>query len=128
MNARGRQSLQTPPGELVAPPLRNCYKGTMAERPMHLQTNYSFSLNPRRERTSSEDAGETRRVETVVVALIPEYHQVKVRDGDGHLYALTRKTQGVDLVKLSVSNRFCSAVMGSTKLMRNCEPESAKRS
>lgn len=67
---------------------------------MHLRTNYSFSLNPRGERTSSDDAGETRRVETVVVALIPEYHQVKVRDGDGHLYALTRKTQGVDLAAL----------------------------
>jgi len=67
---------------------------------MYLQTNYAFSVNSRREQTGSEDAGETRRVSTVVVALIPEYHQVKVRDGDGHLYALTRKTQGVDLAAL----------------------------
>ena len=82
----------------------------MAERPMHLQTNYSFSLNPRRERAGSEDAGETRRVEAVVVALIPEYHQVKVRDGDGHLYALTRKTQGVDLASLHEGQRVVSMV------------------
>lgn len=82
----------------------------MAERPMHLQTNYSFSVNPRRQGTSSEDAGETRRVETVVVALIPEYRQVKVRDGDGHLYALTRKTQGVDLAALHEGQRIVCTV------------------
>jgi len=82
----------------------------MAERPMHFQTNYSVSLNPRRERTSSEDPGETRRVDTVVVALIPEYHQVKVRDGDGHLYALTRKTQGVDLATLYEGQRVVCTV------------------
>lgn len=72
---------------------------------MHLQTNLSFSVHPRREHTSSENAGETRRVETVVVALIPQFHQVKVRDGDGHLYALTRKTQGVDLAALHEGQR-----------------------
>ena len=82
----------------------------MAERPMHLQTNYEFSLNPRRERTGSKGAGGTRRVETVVVALIPEYHQVKVRDGDGHLYALTRKTQGVDLASLHEGQRVVCTV------------------
>lgn len=82
----------------------------MADRPMHLQTNYSFSLNPRRERTGSEDGGETRRVETVVVALIPEYHQVKVRDDDGHLYAITRKTQGVDLAALQEGQRVVCTV------------------
>lgn len=82
----------------------------MAERPMHLQMNYSFSLNPRRERTGSEDVGETRRVETVVVALIPEYHQVKVRDDDGRLYALTRKTQGVDLASLHEGQRVVCTV------------------
>ena len=82
----------------------------MAQRPMHLQTNYSFALNPRRGQTSPKDAGETRRVEAVVVALIPEYHQVKVRDGDGHLYALTRKTQGVDLAALHEGQRVVCTV------------------
>ena len=77
---------------------------------MHLQTNDSFSLSPRRQRTSSEDSVETRRVDTVVVALIPEYHQVKVRDGDGHLYALTRKTQGVDLAALHEGQRIVCTV------------------
>ena len=81
----------------------------MAERPMHLQLSYAFTLNPRRERTSS-DEGETRRVDTVVVALVPEYHQVKVRDGDGHLYALTRKTQGADLAALHEGQRVVCTV------------------
>jgi hypothetical protein len=40
----------------------------------------------------SEDDGGTRRIEKVVVALIAEYHQVKVRDADGHLSALTELT------------------------------------
>lgn len=85
----------------------------MAERPMHLQRRSAFLLNTRRERTGSEDAGETRRVDTVVVALIPEYHQVKVRDGDGHLYALTRKTQGVDLAALHEGQRVVCTVARS---------------
>lgn len=46
------------------------------------------------------EGGATRVVETVVVALIPEYHQVKVRDREGHLYALTSKTAGVALAAL----------------------------
>lgn len=82
----------------------------MVERPIHLQTNYAFSLNPRRKRTSADDEGETRRVEAVVVALIPEYHQVKVRDDNGHLYALTRKTQGVDLAALHEGQRVVCTV------------------
>ncbi len=82
----------------------------MAERPMHLQLSYAFSLNPRRESRGSQDEEGTRRVEAVVVALIPEYHQVKVRDGDGHLYALTRKTQGVDLASLHEGQRVVCTV------------------
>ena len=53
---------------------------------------------------------QTRSVEAVVVALIPEYQQVKVRDGDGHLYALTRKTQGVDLSALREGQRVVCTV------------------
>ena len=83
---------------------------------MHLQTDSPFSLNPRRERTGSNDEGDTRRVETIVVALIPEYHQVKVRDGDGHLYALTRRTQGIDLAALQEGQRVVCTV--TSKLPR----------
>jgi hypothetical protein len=53
---------------------------------------------------------ETRSVEAVVVALIPEYHQVKVRDDEGHLYALTRKTAGVELTKLREGQRLVCTV------------------
>lgn len=41
------------------------------------------------------DKGETHQVEATVIALIPEYRQVKVRDAEGHVYSLTRKTEGV---------------------------------
>ena len=67
----------------------------MAERPMNLQMNYAFSLPRRAEQSGGE---ETRKVETVVFALIPEFEQVKVRDDAGHVYALTPMTRGVDLV------------------------------
>jgi hypothetical protein len=55
-------------------------------------------------------ADQTRRVESIVVALIPEYHQVKVRDGEGHLYALTRETRGIDLTALHVGQRIVCTV------------------
>jgi hypothetical protein len=53
---------------------------------------------------------ETRRVEAVVVALIPEYHQVKIRDDEGHFYALTRQTPGVELAKLREGQRIVCTV------------------
>jgi hypothetical protein len=69
-------------------------------------------MYPPSDRIAPVDDGQTRHVETVVVALIPEYHQVKVRDGDGHLYALTRKTQGVDLAALHEGQRVVCMVTG----------------
>jgi len=77
----------------------------MPERPMHLQTDYLFSLPVRRDQSGSLGGDETRQVETVVFALIPEFDQVKVRDGEGHIYALTRRTQGVDLHALHEGQR-----------------------
>ena len=68
------------------------------------------SVNPGHERTSSEDAGDTLCIEAVVFALIPEYHQVIVQDDEGHQYALTRKTQGVDLAALQVGQRVVCTV------------------
>ena len=52
----------------------------------------------------------TRLIEAVVVALVPEYHQVMVRDDVGHLYALTRKTQGIDLAALREGQRVVCTV------------------
>ena len=68
------------------------------------------SVNPSHERTTSEGAGDTRCVEAAVVVLIPEYHQVIVRDDDGRQYALTRKTQGIDLAALRVGQRVVCTV------------------
>jgi hypothetical protein len=53
---------------------------------------------------------ETRRVEATVVALIPRYQQVKVRDKAGHVYALTRQTTGVDLSELREGQRVVCTV------------------
>lgn len=78
---------------------------------MHLPVGGDlFALDFGLARARAKEPVETRRVETVVVALIPEYHQVKVRDGDGHLYALTRKTQGVDLGALCEGQRVVCTV------------------
>jgi hypothetical protein len=66
-----------------------------------------------REQSCRDASDETRRVEAIVVALIPEYHQVKVRDADGHLYALTRGTPGVDLPALRVGQRINCVVTRS---------------
>jgi hypothetical protein len=70
----------------------------MAERSLSWPADSRVDLPvPRGDSHASGAREETRSVETVVVALIPEYHQVKVRDRDGHVYALTRKTAGVRL-------------------------------
>ena len=70
----------------------------------------AFAVNPNREHTGTEDTGKTRRVEAFVVAVVPEYHQVMVRDADGHLYSLTRKTRGIDLAALCEGQRVVCTV------------------
>jgi len=82
----------------------------MAERPMNLQMNYAFSLPRRIEQSGSLGGEETRKVETVVFALIPEFEQVKVRDDAGHIYALTPMTRGVDLLALHEGQRIVCTV------------------
>ena len=77
---------------------------------MHLQTGFYLNVPANREPAGSGDGEETRRVEATVVALIPEYHQVKVRDGEGHIYALTRKTAGVQLSELHEGQRVLCTI------------------
>lgn len=67
-------------------------------------------MNPNRESTGTGGAGETRRVEAVVVAVVLEFHHVKVRDADGHSFAFTRKTRGIDLVTLCEVQRVVCTV------------------
>ena len=76
---------------------------------MHLQTNDVFSLPLQPEQSGSQGGG-TRTVETVVFALIPEFHQVKVKDRDGYVYALIRKTRGIDLLALHEGQRIVCTV------------------
>lgn len=73
----------------------------MAQPPPTLQAN-SKSTGPHDAEASGSTGEETREVDTVVTALIPEFHQVQVRDREGHLYALTLKTRGVDLLTLDL--------------------------
>jgi hypothetical protein len=59
-----------------------------------------------------------RRVNTVVFALIPEFEQVKVKDDQGHVYALTRKTRGVDLRLLHEGQRVvCMVTPGPARVL-----------
>jgi hypothetical protein len=53
---------------------------------------------------------QTREVDAVVFALVPEYHQVKVRDPEGRVYALTPKTEGVRLADLREGQRVVCTV------------------
>jgi len=51
---------------------------------------------------------ETCDVQTVVVATIPEFGQVKVRDEQGHLYALTPSV--IDILSLKEGDRVLCTV------------------
>ena len=61
----------------------------------------------------------TREVETVVVAVIPEYNQVQVEDLLGHRYAITRKTQGIDMSTLREDQRVeCTVTVHLPRVLR----------
>lgn len=62
--------------------------------------NSQSDLGTASQRPSAQNSSETRQVDATVVAVIPEFHQAKVRDGNGHLYAITPRTCGVDLLSL----------------------------
>jgi hypothetical protein len=77
---------------------------------MHLQTSRVRSAPRRRDESGALRAGQTRTVDTVVFALIPEFEQAKVRDSEGHVYALTRETRGVDVGALHEGQRVVCTV------------------
>ena len=61
----------------------------------------------------------TREVETVVLAVIPEYHQVQVEDRLGHRYAINRRTQGIDMSTLREGQRVdCTVTVGLPRVLR----------
>ena len=47
-----------------------------------------------------------RTVKATVVAVLSDYRQVRVRTADGHQYAITEKTQGVDWNSLHEGQRI----------------------
>ena len=48
----------------------------------------------------------TRIIETTVFAVLDEFQQVRVRTADGHQYAITAKTPGVDWHTLREGQRI----------------------
>jgi hypothetical protein len=52
------------------------------------------------EATDSRSAEETVVLDAVVIALLPEFRQVKARSNAGHLLAITESTRGVHLASL----------------------------
>ncbi len=82
----------------------------MAQRSTHLQTSCLVSVPARSGESGSRGGDKARKVEAVVFALIPEFDQVKVRDGEGRVYALTRKTRGIDLLALHEGQRIVCTV------------------
>jgi hypothetical protein len=69
--------------------------------------------------TVASDVGETREVETRVVAILPEYHQAQLRSTDGFLYALTERTPGVRLSSLREGQRIrCTVTLRLPRVLR----------
>ena len=77
---------------------------------MNIGMKSTFTRPQCSERSESVGGEETREVETVVFALIPEFEQVKVRDDAGHVYALTPMTRGLDLLALHEGQRIVCTV------------------
>jgi hypothetical protein len=53
-----------------------------------------------------------------IIAIIPEYHQVKVKCDIGHQYSLTRKTEGFYLSRCTVGNKVRCLVTSPPDLPR----------
>jgi hypothetical protein len=83
----------------------------MAGRLLHSQAGSRVQASAARDGDSRAADGEDfRQVEATVFALIPEYHQVKVRARDGHVYSLTERTRGVRLDALREGQRLACKV------------------
>ncbi len=61
---------------------------------------------------------ETVEVECVVIALIPEFQQVRLRGEDGKFYSVTPATSGVAMKKLSERQRvMCTVAVHLTRVL-----------
>lgn len=52
------------------------------------------------ERTGGDDNEQTRQVLLTIYALIPEFRQARARDAAGYQYAITSRTEGIELESL----------------------------
>lgn len=55
---------------------------------------------------ASANPGDQKTIQATVFAVIPEYHQVLVKSSDGHHYAITGRTPGVDWTTLYEGQRL----------------------
>lgn len=77
-----------------APTFYPCYRRLVAT-----------SLNP-----STASSSPLFEVEAKVVAVLPDFNQVRVQVNDGHLYAVTRHTEGVNVAELQEGQRLLCIV------------------
>lgn len=81
--------------------------------------NFQSDLGAGARRPSTPNRDETRQVDAIVVAVIPEFHQAKVRDRDGYLYAITRRTSGVDVLLLREGKIVrCTVTLKLSRVLR----------
>lgn len=61
----------------------------------------------------------TREIDGTVVALVPAYHQAKVKDGEGHLYAITEQTAGLKPQFLRMGQKVrCTVTLRFPRVIR----------
>lgn len=53
-----------------------------------------------------------------VIALIPEFGQVKIKDDFGRMYSITRKTENVDLTSLYVGQQLQVLIAPNTIVLK----------
>lgn len=71
------------------------------------------------ERQALRGAGpDEKEVYALVLALVPEFHLVKVQASDGSQYAITRATQGVQLANLREGQQLrCTVSSGLPRVL-----------
>lgn len=75
--------------------------------------------NLRSDKRIGIDVGETREVLVKINAVIHEFHQARARDAAGHEYAITRRTEGVEIDSLSEGQSLvCKVTIKLPRVLR----------
>ncbi|WP_300658248.1 hypothetical protein [Hydrogenophaga sp.] len=60
--------------------------------------------------TGEEGYETTHQIDVIVYAMVPEFNLAMARASDGHTFAITRKTSGIDLDSLKEGQRLACTV------------------